>query len=100
MPGIHAAYSLDDLAAAWKLKRATIYSWIKQGRRCGRGPSPFEAVVRLDVDSGKSFLMIREDYARKLQDRYYFRAFRNRRVRRTAERMLRKPNGGGLNHGI
>ncbi len=92
---IHAAYSLDDLASAWKVKRATIYSWIKQERKLGRGPSPFEAVVRLDVATGKSYLMIREDYARKLQDRYYFRAFRKRGVRRTLERMMRKPNGGG-----
>jgi hypothetical protein len=91
---IHAVYTLDELARIWRVKRETIYSWLKQERKAGRGPTRYEAVVRLDTGTRKSFLMLREDYARKLQDRYYFRAFRNRRVRSTMERMFRKPKGG------
>lgn len=91
---IHAVYTLDELSRIWHIKRDTIYSWLKQERKAGRGPTKYEAVVRLDTGTRKSFLMIREDYARKLQDRYYFRAFRDRRVRSTAVRMFRHDKGG------
>lgn len=84
---IHAVYSLDDLAVVWKVKRATIYSWIKQERKVGRGPTRYEAIVRMTA--GKKTLMLREDFARRLQDRYYFRAFRKRPLRRQLERMMR-----------
>jgi hypothetical protein len=91
---IHAVYSLDDLARIWRIKRETIYSWLKQERKAGRGPSRYQAVVRLDPSTRKSFLWLREDYARKLQDRYYFRAVRDRTVRSTMERMLGNLKGG------
>ena len=89
---IHAAYSLDDLAAIWRVKRSTIYSWIKQERKLGRGPSRYEAIVRMTA--GKKSLMLREDFARRLQDRYYFRVFRSRAVRSNVERMMRNARSG------
>jgi hypothetical protein len=89
---IHAVYSLDDLAAVWKVKRTTVYSWIKQERKLGRGPTRYEAIVRMTA--GKKALMLREDFARRLQDRYYFRVFRHRVVRSEAERMFWKARHG------
>lgn len=86
MRSIHAVYTLDELARIWRgVKPSTIYGWIKLERKAGRGPTKFEAIVRRDVQTKRSWLWIREDYARKLQDRYYFRAFREQRVRLTPE---------------
>ena len=79
---VHEIFTLDDLARRWKVQVDTIRDWLAQERRAGRGPTLAEAIVkRVWVDREKAFrtcMVVREDYASKIEIRYVFRAYRRR----------------------
>ena len=90
---IHAVYTLEELARAWKVKVATVREWILTERKAGRGPTLAEAITkRVWNEREKAFrtcIVLREDYASKLEVRYVFRAF----IRRQRGDSLGASNG-------
>lgn len=88
---VQAVYTLAELSKRWKVKPVTIRGWILEERRAGRGPALAECVTkRVWIDREKAFrtcIILREDYASKIEVRYVFRAFRRRSRAPIARRM-------------
>lgn len=76
---VQAVYTLDELVRLWKIKKRTLYGWLSLERRAGRAPTRVECCVK--IVAGRKALILRADYASKIQDRYVFRAFRRKKVR-------------------
>lgn len=80
---IHSVFTLDELARRWKVKVSTVRLWILTERKVGRGPTLAEAITkRVWSEREKAFktcIVLREDYASKIEVRYVFRAFARRR---------------------
>jgi len=74
---VQAVYTLDELAKLWKVQRTTIYRWLALERDAGRAPMLTESCTKRVA--GKKATILRADYAKKIQDRYVFRALRRRR---------------------
>ena len=81
---IHAVYTLEYLCKLWQVPRRTLYFWLQLERRAGRAPLPGEHVTKLV--HGKKARCLRVDYARKIQDRYVFRALEIRAGKVTAKK--------------
>ena len=76
---VYAVYTLDELAALWKVSTQTIDNWLEWEREAGRGPTLKQLVVKLAKGRvGPKVRVIRADYASKIQDRYVFRVFARR----------------------
>jgi len=74
---VQAVYTLDELSKLWKVKVTTVYRWLAYERHAGRAPATTESCTKRV--NGKKATILRADYARKIQDRYVFRALRRRR---------------------
>lgn len=74
-----AVYTLEELAALWKVAMATLEHWLELERAAGRGPSLRQYVCKLARGRvGPKIRLIRADYASYIQDRYVFRVHKRR----------------------
>lgn len=91
---VHGVFTLNELAHRWKVKVETVRQWIYAERRAGRGPTLGQAVTkRVWIESERAFrtcIVLREDYASKIEVRYVFRAFRRR-----SKGFAGRPKNGG-----
>lgn len=71
---VQAVYTLAELSKLWKVQVSTIYRWLWLERKSGRAPLTSEACTKRVA--GRKATILRADYARKIQDRYVFRAVR------------------------
>lgn len=78
----HDVHTLEELARKWKVKVGTIRDWLARERRAGRGPALAQLVVKrqwFDREQAlKTCIVVREDYASKIELRYVFRVFTRR----------------------
>lgn len=75
---VQAVYTLAELSKLWKVQVGTIYRWLWLERKAGRAPLTTESCTKRVA--GRKATILRADYARKIQDRYVFRALRRRNM--------------------